>query len=50
MMRTTSSRPNTAKKALTSPKGHRTKTEGRDLDVNQLCDAMYQLPHAVRRR
>lgn len=47
MMRTTAERPNTAKKmlspkaALTSPKKVKTKTEGQDLDVNQLCDAMY---------
>ena len=47
MMRTTAGRPNTAKKMLSpkgnlaSPKRVKTKTEGQDLDVNQLCDAMY---------
>ena len=35
------SRPTTAKKNnLLSPKTHKVKTEGKDLDVGQLCDAM----------
>ena len=36
------SRPNTAKKNMLSPKGHKNKSEreGKDLDVGQLCDAM----------
>ena len=35
------SRPTTAKKnMLLSPKSHKVKTEGKDLDVGQLCDAM----------
>lgn len=38
------SRPTTAKKAVLSPKlkaEQKMKTEGRDLDLNQLCELMY---------
>ena len=39
-MKHSGSRPNTAK--LMSPKAQKIR-EGKDLDVNQLCDAMYFL-------
>ena len=48
-MKISSSRPTTAKKMMLSPRSHKTKSEGKDLDLTQLCDAMYPPSHVDRK-
>ena len=48
-MKVSSGRPTTTKKMMLSPRSHKTKSEGKDLGLTQLCDAMHP-PGQVDRR